>query len=79
MLRLGVTSGQDLGDVLLLREYERKQQRKNLAMMAGLDGLQKVFSLQLGPFAAVRNLGLDLVNASAPLKKEIVTIAMGLR
>jgi hypothetical protein len=33
---------------------------------------------QVGPFAAARNLGLDLINTAGPVKKQIMKYAMGL-
>eukprot|EP00967_Tisochrysis_lutea_P141170 scaffold259009_cov15-Tisochrysis_lutea.AAC.1 len=35
-------------------------------------------TLQAAPFAAARNLGLNLLNAAAPLRTSVMRIAMGL-
>ena len=58
--------------------YERPRQQANVAMMGALDGLQRVFAPQGGLFASVRGLGLDLLNASPPIKTRIMRHAMGL-
>ena len=47
-------------------------------MTAALDGLQRVFSLQAGPLAALRGLGLGLLGAAGPAKNRIMRYAMGL-
>lgn len=46
-------------------------------MAAALDGLGRIFKPQEGPVAALRSVGLDLLNASGPAKKHIMRYAMG--
>ena len=47
-------------------------------MMAVLDGLQRTFSIQSQPFLLARNLGLDFVNNSGNVKRQMMRFAMGL-
>lgn len=64
--------------VHLLQEYEKSRTKANLAMMAVLDGLQRTFSVQWEPFSLARNLGLDFVNNSGLVKRQMMRFAMGL-
>ena len=49
----------------------------NVAMMAALNGLQQVFGPQSGPVAVLRGAGLGIINATTPLKQQILKYAMG--
>ena len=57
--------------------YEEPRQLANVAMMAALNGLQRVFSPQSGPVAVLRGAGLSIINATPPLKQQILKYAMG--
>ena len=46
-------------------------------MMGALDALGRMFAPQSGPLAAARSLGLDLLNAAPPAKRQIMKYAMG--
>ncbi len=50
----------------------------NGAMAAALDGLARVFQPQQGSLAALRGLGLDLINSTPLLQRGIMKYAMGL-
>ena len=58
--------------------YEQPRLKANLAMMAALDALKRVFGVQGEPFAHMRNLGLDVLNAVKPVKNRMMQYAMGL-
>jgi 2-polyprenyl-6-methoxyphenol hydroxylase-like FAD-dependent oxidoreductase len=58
--------------------YEAPRQRVNGAMAAALDGLARVFQPQQGSLAALRGLGLDLINSTPLLQRGIMKYAMGL-
>lgn len=62
----------------LQEHYEAPRQRANLAMMAALDGLSRVYRPQGGLLASARGLGLGLVNALPGAKQQIMRYAMGL-
>ena len=62
---------------MLQEHYERPRQAANVSMMASLDSLKRVFTPQDGPVAAVRGLGLDLLNATTAGKSRIMQYAMG--
>jgi ubiquinone biosynthesis UbiH/UbiF/VisC/COQ6 family hydroxylase len=66
----------DCGDYGLLRRYERARKEDILALEMTTDGLQKLFSSTAVWLAGLRNLGLTLVNAQAPLKNLLIRHAV---
>ena len=66
----------DCGDYGLLRRYERARKEDILALEMTTDGLQKLFSSPVVWLAGLRNLGLTLVNAQAPLKNLLIRQAV---
>ena len=71
-------SGSDIGDPLILEElYEKPRRAANETMIAALDSIKTAFSVQLRPFAAARNLGLDLINRTPAVRDTIMSYAMG--
>ena len=46
-------------------------------MMTALDGLKRVFEPQDGLLATLRGLGLDMINGSGVMKRQIMKYAMG--
>lgn len=87
-------AGLDLGDRHLLLQYDRERRPANLAMMAGLDGLHRLFgggtegpgyargeqAAQPAQQAAwwTRNVGLAALNGAGPAKAALARFAMGL-
>ncbi|MEM5298495.1 UbiH/UbiF family hydroxylase [Burkholderia sp. JPY481] len=73
----GKESFRDLGDMVLLRRYERARREDIRALMIATDGLQKLFSVP-GPLArAVRNTGMAFVGAQPFIKRWLVSAALG--
>ncbi len=70
--------GGDIGDLALLRRYERARKGENLAVMGAMEGFKRLFGNDNGPLRLVRNLGLKLTNAATPVKNRIIRQAMGL-
>eukprot|EP00850_Spirogloea_muscicola_P016182 SM000129S26169 [mRNA] locus=s129:383717:387222:- [translate_table: standard] len=70
--------GGDIGEQSVLAQYDFERRRANVAMMAALDGLHRVFKVQWGPFSVARNLGLAAVQFSGPLKRQFMRVAMGM-
>ncbi|MEO7391387.1 MAG: FAD-dependent monooxygenase [Ramlibacter sp.] len=66
-----------LGDVKLLRQYERSRKAEVLAMSAATDGLQQLFAQQAQPWAMLRNWGMTGFDRSGPLKDWVARRAMG--
>jgi len=63
-----ITQGADLGSLPHLLEYETQRQRHNVPVMAGIDGLSKLYGSTWSPLVVARTLGLQATNALNPLK-----------
>ena len=73
-----LAQGRDPGDSGCLRKYERWRKGENLAMLAAVDGIGRMYKIGRGPLPLLRRLGVDLLGR-APLAREIfVRRAMGL-
>ncbi|KAG0628484.1 hypothetical protein M758_1G030400 [Ceratodon purpureus] len=77
VVQRGVSIGHDIGQADLLEEYERERKKTNMAMMAILDGFQKIYATDLGPLNVARSAGFNAVHLLGPLKKQIISYAMG--
>lgn len=70
--------GRDIGDLGVLRRYERWRKGDNLAMIFALDGFKRLFSNDVAALMTLRNAGLRAVDRFTPLKHAFVRRAMGL-
>jgi len=70
--------GFDLGDVSVLKRYEKMRRNENLKMMTVMDVFYRVFSNQVLPVKFLRNLGLGLAERIVPAKNKVMRSAMGL-
>lgn len=66
-----------VGDVKLLRRFERSRKAGVLAMGATTDGLQQLFAQQAEPWGWLRNWGMTGFDRSGPLKQWVARQAMG--
>ncbi|MDO5691547.1 MAG: FAD-dependent monooxygenase [Pseudomonadota bacterium] len=66
-----------LGDLKLLRRYERARQGDWLRMSLATDALQQLFDRPEPAAALLRNWGMAAFNASGPIKRRIAELAMG--
>ena len=66
-----------LGDMRLLRRYERARKGDVAAMGAVTDSLQQLFAAGAGPLAQLRNWGMTGVDRSGPVKDWLARQAMG--
>ena len=71
-------SGRDIGSLHVLRRYERWRKGENLAMMLAMDLFKDLFGSRLGPVRWARNVGLQITDATGPVKRWIMRRAMGL-
>jgi len=69
----------DLGDLSLLRQYERKRKMSNVQMMSLLDGLLSVFQSTNPIVQQARRVGMGLLNQIKPLKGNLIEQALGLK
>ena len=67
-----------LGDLQLLRRYERARKLDTHAMRAATDGLFQLFAQTPAPVRSLRNWGMQLFNHSGPLKQWVTRRAVGL-
>lgn len=70
-------AGEDVGDLKVLRRYERERKGDNLAMLAAFDGLSRLFGLP-GWAAPLRGFGMRAVAAAPPVKRLLMRKALGL-
>jgi 2-polyprenylphenol 6-hydroxylase len=70
-------AGEDVGDVKVLRRYERQRKGDNLAMLAAFDALNRLFQLP-GWASPLRSFGLRAVEAADPVKRLLMQKALGL-
>lgn len=73
----GIMVGSDIGELSLLKKYEMERKSANIMMMAILDGFQKAFSVDFGPFNLLRAAALQGAQHFGPLKRSIVSYATG--
>lgn len=78
IISTGVSNGQDIGDELLLQQYQSIQQRSNLLMMTGIDTIGRIFRWNDGGLPTLRNIGITVLNSIPAIKNRIAGIAMGL-
>ena len=68
----------DIGDLKVLRRYERWRRADNRSMLVAMDGLKRLFGSELSAVKDLRSLGLNLTNNITLLKNLIMQQAMGL-
>jgi len=68
-----------VGDLRLLRRYERARRAGVLQMSLATDGLQQLFSHSADPLPALRNWGMRGFDRTRLLKQWIASQAMGLK
>jgi 2-octaprenyl-6-methoxyphenol hydroxylase len=69
--------GLDPGGLDVLARYERWRRFDSLAMAAATDGLNRLFSNDVGPLRAVRDLGMGIVDRIGPLRRFFMRHAGG--
>jgi 2-octaprenyl-6-methoxyphenol hydroxylase len=60
--------GEDIGDLRVLKRYERWRKKENLAILGFTDFLDRLFSNDWWPIVKIRRLGLWLLRNVPPLK-----------
>ncbi|MEQ8667309.1 MAG: UbiH/UbiF/VisC/COQ6 family ubiquinone biosynthesis hydroxylase [Rhodospirillales bacterium] len=70
--------GLDIGGGTVLDRYARWRGFDNTLMLGMTDMLNRLFSNDIGPVRAARDIGLAMVNRAGPLKKVFMRHAMGL-
>lgn len=73
-MRLGL----DIGAPMVLERYAAWRKLDTIVMLALTDSLNRLFSNDIAPVRALRDLGLAAVNATGPAKRFFMRHAMGL-
>lgn len=71
--------GEDIGNLQVLKRYERWRKHENLTILGFTDLLDRVFSNNFLPVAIARRLGLLILNQIHPVKKYALQLMTGLR
>jgi len=69
VLAEGRDVGLDIGALTVLQIYQRWRRFDSAALALGTDILNRLFSNDIAPIRAARDLGLGIVNAAAPLRR----------
>ena len=78
VLAQAAARGERLADERVLSRYERRRMPHNLAMMAAMEGFQRLFQSDSLALRLARNTGLDLVDGLEDAKALFVRQALGL-
>ena len=78
VLRAGLARGESLAEPRLLGRYERRRMPHNLAMMAAMEGFERLFQADPLPLRWLRNLGLKSVESLPAAKALFIRQALGL-
>ena len=68
----------DLGDIVVLKRYQRLRKPENLATMAAMEGFKRLFGAENSTLRLVRNYGLSAINGLGAIKNKLIKQAMGL-
>jgi 2-octaprenylphenol hydroxylase len=71
-------SNETFGEQRVLRRYERWRKSENTLALGLIDGLNTLFGSSRGVTAQARQWGLSIVNRSTPLKRALMSRAMGI-
>ena len=79
ILQTAHNSGEDIGDIRVLKRYERWRKTENLTILGFTDFLDRMFSNNFLPVVAIRRLGLWMLRRIHPVKKYALQLMTGLR
>ena len=76
-VRAGRDARRDIGELRVLRRYERSRKGHNTATQLAMDGFKHLFSNDRPALALVRNLGLGVAGRIGPLRRQFERVALG--
>ncbi|MFH7028936.1 MAG: FAD-dependent hydroxylase [Heteroscytonema crispum UTEX LB 1556] len=79
VLQEALAAGKDIGDIQVLKAYERWRKRENLAILGFTDLLDRMFSNNFLPLVVARRLGLWIMGRSPFLKIFSLKLMIGLK
>lgn len=71
--------GEDVGEVRVLRRYQRWRQGENLVILAMTDSLDRLFSAQVWPLVWLRRIAVTVLGSQPWLQRPILQLMTGLR
>ncbi|MEH6491419.1 FAD-dependent monooxygenase [Halopseudomonas sp.] len=78
VLHAAQARGENIADLAVLQRYERARMGHNLAVMAAMEGFERLFHAEALPLRWLRNAGMQLFDSAPLLKTEVIRRAMGL-
>lgn len=69
--------GDDIGDMRVLRRYQRQRMADNLRMSAAMEFFKQLYTRQNPALVLARNLGMNWVNQQQLLKNHVISLATG--
>jgi len=69
--------GLDIGSLTVLENYQRWRRFDNVALSLMMDGMNRLFSNDIGPLRLVRDLGIGIVNEIGPMRRLFMRHAGG--
>jgi 2-octaprenyl-6-methoxyphenol hydroxylase len=69
--------GRDIGALDVLRRYERWRRFDSFALAASTDALNRLFSNDIAPIRALRDIGLGIVDSIGPARRFFMRHAGG--
>lgn len=69
--------GLDIGSLTVLETYQRWRRFDNVALSLMMDGMNRLFSNDIGPLRFARDLGLGVVNQIGPMRRLFMRHAGG--
>lgn len=70
-------AGISLGDLTMLKRYEKRRKTHNMVIMGSMDLFKRSSTSQSGLVKGIRNLGLSTANKLPFVKKKLARVAMG--
>ncbi|MEL6792553.1 MAG: FAD-dependent oxidoreductase [Pseudomonadota bacterium] len=70
--------GEDIGDIVVLKRYQQWRRFDSTALAFACDGLNRLFSNDVGPIRAIRDIGIAAVNQMPGAKRWFMKAASGL-
>eukprot|EP01126_Amoeba_proteus_P025001 TRINITY_DN2502_c0_g1_i26.p1 TRINITY_DN2502_c0_g1~~TRINITY_DN2502_c0_g1_i26.p1 ORF type:complete len:372 (-),score=53.09 TRINITY_DN2502_c0_g1_i26:186-1301(-) len=77
IIQEAIESGSDIGDINFLQQYESIRRQENFFLMAGMDGIKRLFDFQFFPAVLLRSVGLQVVNSNLFMKRFFQNSAAG--
>lgn len=78
VIKTAHNQGKDIGDIKVLKQYERWRKPENLVVLGFTDLLDRMFSNRIAPIAIARRFGLVVMNRIPLLKVFMLKLMIGL-